>query len=360
MFLRHEWRLASRDLRAMLAGTRRKPWRAIIAICLFIGFMHWLSALMLQRGIGPQHNIGTYLTVSGSMVLSFLLMLSQAMESITRSFYSRGDMDLILSAPYGSRFILSLRMALQAIMVSLLSVLLVGPMLNILAVTDSPRWLAGYGMALAMGFLATSLGLLFVIALFYLVGPKRTRLIAQIVAAIIGAAFVILIQLAALRETGSLSQAALLHSDSVLAALPPETSYWWLPAQAAMGDLNALLGFTIISLLLYTLITRPLLSRFARYSAQAAGIPTVTPQRSMPFHYQTTQGAMRRKEWLLIRRDPWLVSQTMMQLLYLLPPALLLWQTLGTETSTLLILVPVLVMGAGQLAGGADLDYTFR
>ena len=51
-------------------------------------------------------------------------------------------------------------------------------------------------------------------------------------------------------------------------------------------------------------------------------------------------------------RDPWLVSQTLMQLLYLLPPALLLWRSYGEGTGALVVLVPVLVMAAGQLAGG--------
>jgi len=54
---------------------------------------------------------------------------------------------------------------------------------------------------------------------------------------------------------------------------------------------------------------------------------------------------------MLLRRDPWLMSQTLMQILYLLPPALLLWRSFG-DGGALLVLVPVLVMAAGQLAGG--------
>jgi ABC-2 type transport system permease protein len=61
---------------------------------------------------------------------------------------------------------------------------------------------------------------------------------------------------------------------------------------------------------------------------------------------------LRQKEWTLLLRDPWLVSQTLMQILYLLPPALLLWRSYGEGTGALVILVPVLVMAAGQLAGG--------
>jgi ABC-2 type transport system permease protein len=46
------------------------------------------------------------------------------------------------------------------------------------------------------------------------------------------------------------------------------------------------------------------------------------------------------------------VSQTLMQMLYLLPPALLLWRSFETGRTSVVLLVPVLVMAAGQLAGG--------
>ena len=51
-------------------------------------------------------------------------------------------------------------------------------------------------------------------------------------------------------------------------------------------------------------------------------------------------------------RDPWLVSQTLMQILYLLPPAVLLWVTFRDATGSYVIMIPVVVMAAGQLAGG--------
>jgi ABC-2 type transport system permease protein len=55
---------------------------------------------------------------------------------------------------------------------------------------------------------------------------------------------------------------------------------------------------------------------------------------------------------MLLRRDPWLMSQTLMQILYLGPPALLLWRNFGADAGIDLLLVPVLVMAAGQFAGG--------
>jgi ABC-2 type transport system permease protein len=61
---------------------------------------------------------------------------------------------------------------------------------------------------------------------------------------------------------------------------------------------------------------------------------------------------MIRKELILLRRDPWLASQTLTQLLYLLPPALLIWRNLGGGRASLVIAVVALVTVAGQLGGG--------
>jgi ABC-2 type transport system permease protein len=61
---------------------------------------------------------------------------------------------------------------------------------------------------------------------------------------------------------------------------------------------------------------------------------------------------LRRKEWVLLWRDPWLVSQTLMQVLYLVPPAVLLWRSFEASGGAVNLLVPMLVMAAGQLAGG--------
>jgi ABC-2 type transport system permease protein len=71
-----------------------------------------------------------------------------------------------------------------------------------------------------------------------------------------------------------------------------------------------------------------------------------------PFRRLSQGQALRKKEWALLRRDPWLLSQTLMQLLYLLPPALLLWLNFGSNAGVFVVVIPVLVMASGQLAGG--------
>jgi ABC-2 type transport system permease protein len=46
------------------------------------------------------------------------------------------------------------------------------------------------------------------------------------------------------------------------------------------------------------------------------------------------------------------MSQSLMQLLYLVPPALLLWRSFSDSSTAIVLITPVVVMAAGQLAGG--------
>ena len=52
------------------------------------------------------------------------------------------------------------------------------------------------------------------------------------------------------------------------------------------------------------------------------------------FRAVSAKRALRNKEWMLLLRDPWLISQTLMQIL-LLPPWLLLWRSLKARGALL-------------------------
>src|SRR4029077_12715542 len=86
--------------------------------------------------------------------------------------------------------------------------------------------------------------------------------------------------------------------------------------------------------------------------ASASSAPAHLGRRTRPFRAASRQKALRRKEFLLLRRDPWLMSQSLMQLLYLVPPALLLWRSFNEGSTSIVLITPVVVMAAGQLAGG--------
>jgi ABC-2 type transport system permease protein len=357
-FVRHELRLAWRDMLSMMSGGRRIPVRKIaIGIALFFGFLHLVAYLALGSlsRIGITPDLPTLVAITAGILLSGSAMLSQAMENVTRTFYTRSDLELILSSPAPAQRLFAVRIGAMALTVSAMSLLLIGPFIDVLAWRGGPRWLSAYGAIICVSLLATALAVVMTIALFRCVGPKRTRLLAQIAAAVIGGMFVIGLQMAALFSTGTTSRVAFLRSKYVMGHIPEISSAFWLPARAALGDVFALAIFAVVSIVLFLAVTAVFAPRFADYvlSASSVSQQSARTQRTMEkFRVTTPSAALRRKERVLLLRDPWLVSQSMMQLLYLIPPAALLWRSFALDGSGAVVLVPVLIMAAGQLAGG--------
>jgi len=353
----HELRLGWRDwVSLMTAGRRNRARTVAIALIVFAAFMHlfayWIVAGYADATVGS--DTATLVGVTGTLVLSWSLLLSQAMESVTRAFYSRSDLDLVLTSPVSARKIFSVRMGRIAAAAVIIAMLLAAPFINVLAVLGGPRWLAAYGVVAAMGAVAAAAALALTIALFRLVGARRTRLIAQVVAAVVGAGFVIGLQVAAIFSSGSISRFAALQSHWMLAHAPDTTSAFWWPAHAVLGDVRALTAVVACGFALLAIAIALFCARFGDHALAAAGVSaTVVRQRrwSLAFRRRSPPRVLRQKEWTLLARDPWLISQTLMQILYLLPPALLLWVTFRHGDSYV-VLIPVVVMAAGQLAGG--------
>jgi ABC-2 type transport system permease protein len=192
------------------------------------------------------------------------------------------------------------------------------------------------------------------VLLFRLIGPSRTRLVAQIVSAIIGAGFVIALQIAAILSYGTLSRFAVLTSDATAALAPDPDSLVWWPARAALGDGETLLLLLAGALVLLGAAMAIFSPRFADTVVRVSANPATVNRgpRVRAFRAGSRQQALRWKEFLLLRRDPWLVSQSLMQLLYLVPPALMLWHSFSDSSAAIVLITPVIVMAAGQLAGG--------
>jgi ABC-2 type transport system permease protein len=356
-FASHELRLSWRDwLSMMTAGQRWRQRNVAIALVLFGAFLH-LVALMM---VGPFADAAgaldkaTLVAISGSALLAWSLMASQAMESVTRAFYARSDLDLILSSPTAVRKLFAVRIATMALSIIAMAVLLAAPFINVLVWRGGAHWLGAYAVAAALGATAAAIAVALTVALFRLIGPRRTRLIAQVVAAVIGAGFVIGLQMAAILSYGTLSRTSVLGSDRLLALLPGLDSALWWPARAMLGEPRALLAVAATSAALLTAAILLFSGRFGEHAvaAQSVGQAGARQRPLAEFRAASPRRALRRKEWVLLRRDPWLVSQTLMQLLYLLPPGVMLWKSFGSGADALVLLVPVLVMGAGQLAGG--------
>lgn len=357
-FARHELTLFWRDWLAMMTAGKRKRERWLaVGLLLFMLMLHGLAYAILapafRSGVGPDK--ASFVMISGSLALSFFMMLSQTLESVTRAFYARADLDLILSSPASARHVFALRVAAIVFTSAAMAMLLAAPFINIAAMIDGANWLAAYPVMIAMSGLATALAIVITIGMFRTIGPKRTRLAAQIVAAVVGASFLIGIQIAAIVWHGNLSRFSVLGSQDVVDAAPISTSLWWLPARAAMGELWALLAMLVVAVAFLVVVVRLFASRFGTYCVAAASIGDTRKDVAgtvRKFKRQSVAQALRAKEWTLLRRDPWLVSQSLMQILYLIPPALLLFQSYGDKAGAFVVLAPVLVMAIGQLSGG--------
>jgi ABC-2 type transport system permease protein len=359
-FARHELRLLLRDWFSLMTASHRRRASVLVISALAIAILSHLLAYSIIAPIadaGIRADKTTLVTITGSVILSWMLMLSQAMESVTRALYARSDLDLILSSPASARHLFAVRMTAIALAPTLLMTVLASPLINTLALYDGPRWLAAYGVLLAMGAFATALAVPATVILFRSLGPQRTRLVSQILFAVVAAAFVIGVQAAAILIAGNLSGFSFLRSQSLIDLAPEITSVVWWPALAAMGNLSALAVVLGASLTLLALAIAFFSATFEDHVSAASGVAyhrTKKRHRSTGFRRASTKHAMRRKEWKLLRRDPWLLSQSLLQVLYLLPPALLLLHYVGdfVSTSALLSVVPILVMASGQLAGG--------
>jgi ABC-2 type transport system permease protein len=356
-FARHELRLAWREwLAVMTAGRRGRKRAALVALVAFAAIMHLPAYAVIGRFANLQlpPDISSLIIITAVMFLAWALMLSQAIESVTRVFYARADLDLIMSSPARLTDVFSIRIAAIALSVTAMSLLFSTPFIDVLVIGGGFRWLAAYGVIVTIGLSAAAVAIAVTILLFRWIGPRRTRLAAQIIAAIIGAGFVIVLQVAAILSYGTLSRFAVLTSDAAAAFAPGLDSALWWPARAALGDTDALAVLLAGGLVMLGGVMAMLSPRFAEIArrASANAVPDRRHSGATAFRSGSRQQALRRKEFVLLRRDPWLVSQSLMQLLYLVPPAVMLWRSFADSALAIVVVTPVIVMAAGQLAGG--------
>ena len=340
----------------MMTGGRRKRKRAVIGLIVFAAIMHLPAYAVIGRFADLQLPLDkpSLIVITSTIFLAWALVLSQAIESVTRVFYARADLDLIMSSPARLTNVFSVRIAAIALSVTGMALLLSTPFVDVLVIGGGIRWLSAFGVVIAIGLSAAAVAIAITVLLFRLIGPSRTRLVAQILAAVIGAGFVIALQVAAILSTGTLSRFAVLTSDAAAAFTPDLDSPIWWPARATIGDGEVLSLLLAAGLVLLGGVMAIFSPKFADTAARVSST-SLTTRRGRgitAFRAGSRQQALRWKEFLLLRRDPWLVSQSLMQLLYLVPPALMLWRSFSDSSAAIVLITPVIVMAAGQLAGG--------
>jgi ABC-2 type transport system permease protein len=260
--------------------------------------------------------------VDAAAILLFTLFLSQTLSSATQVLYERGDLDLLLSSPIPPQRVLAVRAAAIAAQPFAVFGSLLTPFLVPFALFGHARWLAAYGVLGALALSASAIGIMAALGLFVLIGPRRTRAAGQILAAVVGAAFFLFAQLRNLLPHQAPTFYEYLKSVAQAGYFRPDTLAAW-PARAALGEPLAFFVLFAISLLLFGVSARALGARFSRDASIAAGVEGVASRpRTRADSQRFRRGVVAtliRKELRLLRRDPALLSQVLLRVLYLVP-----------------------------------------
>lgn len=324
--LGHELRLGWRGLWNRAKGKRRRVWLVVgVSFILLIAFALGIPVALFVRKLPVEASPLLDALIAVGLAVTGSLMVAQALNAATLVLYERRDLDLLLSSPLPARRILTVRALGIAVACVALFVTLASPFALSLAILGRPQWLAIYPVLASLALTATSLGLAICMALFALIGPRATRVSAQILAGVLGAAFFLTSQSGNFMSGGrgraiwTWAQSSA-HSGWFDAGQPGS----W-PARALLGEPLPLLALTVIGVGLFVLTVSLLGRRFATDAAAAAGVSTGRRRRaeaSAPVSGFRDTGlfqVMLAKELRLLRRDPWLISQILLQTLYLIP-----------------------------------------
>jgi ABC-2 type transport system permease protein len=352
--LKHEVRLFWYNL-ALTARKGKAPRRVDklgLAMWAFVwAVLHAGAWALLSKASGAAATAPSPPLLLGITILfcaAFMFMLSSGLKASVEVMFERGDLDLLLSSPLSSRSIFSVRLAGMVVGIASLYLFFLAPLANAGLVLGQFRWLGIYPTILGASAIAAALSMLLTLGLVRLLGARRTRVVAQVVGALAGALLFLLSQVYAFASRGSANEPAGRLAQSLLldSRFGPDSPLW-LPARAALGQPGPLLGLSLVAAALLLLTVRFTHRFFVLGLQQAAstGRAAKAPRGGVRYRFgRSLPHVVLVKEWRLIARDPQLISQVLLQLLYMLPLCALLF-TSGSSP------VPAAATGLTMLSG---------
>ena len=306
-------------------GRRNKRnWMAPVLVIGWLG-LHGL-AFHLLRDMPAFPDTVLPLIAMGATAMMLVLgtfMFSSGLKASVDSLFERGDVDLLLSSPLPSRSIFTVRLAAITIGVAIVYLALAAPIVNAGLFIGHPGWLAVYAVILAWTAICCALAMLLTLFLVRVLGARKTRVVAQVLSAIAGALLFLLAQAQNFMHGGTpdamkgMAQ-RLMAPGSLLA---PDSAVW-TAGRAVTGSVGPLLGLVLVAIALFLFTVQFTHGFFVRGLQQAVSSVRARSKNAAaaPGHFgRHLLEVVLRKEWRLIARDPHLLSQVLLQLLYLLP-----------------------------------------
>jgi len=346
--LGHELRLTWRRL----LNQRGAGWRAPVLIGLFA-----LAALVLGGPLGVMlreatlpMNRAAIFTADAACAIFFIWMLSQALAAAIEAFFTRGDLDLLFSSPLDPGKVMVVRcLAIAAQVVAGLAIF-ISPLLIPVALVGHPAWLMLYPILAAIGLAATAAGLVLAGLLFRLLGPRRARIAAQLMAVALGGGFFIAGQLPNLFGLTRLKAWMLGAGGKPDSGRLGQSVLAW-PIRAFQGDVLVVALMLAVGALIFAGVTLFIGRRFAADAAAAASVTSAPTRKRGAAGSPFVGGVVAvtiRKELRLLARDITLVAAVLFRLVYLLPVAFVLVRNAGRHVATLM---PVGVGGVTFMVG---------
>ena len=345
--LRHEMRIGWRNV-----GGKR-VWLLLIGGGVLWAFVH-VAAWLLLRGMnraGIEQFSPTAIAIAGGMFWLFAsIMVSQTVAHAVAALFDRGDLDLLLASPLPPRTIFAMRGLGIAIGACFVPSLLMLPFAHAGVLAGRPGMLGIYPVIASMALAAAATGMALTMTLVRLLGARRAKTVAQISAAVIGAGFFLLSQVQNILP-GAQRRALLRWTTDAMQSggwLAPDSFIWW-PVKAMLGEILPLLLVIAIGAGSFWLVVNATYRRFVTGTQEATGGGSTRKGHAAgPVKFRS--GFVRVvlvKEWKLLIRDPQIISQTLLQVLYLVPLTFIGFR--GDRSAWLL--VPAFVMIASMLAG---------
>ncbi len=350
--------LALHELRMLMREMQRDKARVfqMVMLLVFMGFLLacgvGLGLLIRETGLPITPVV---VTIADLVVLvMFSIMVSSTLARAAQVLYLRDDLDLLFSSPIPARKILAVRFGGIAFSVTIFWLFIAFGLVVPIAVLAEPRALALLPVLLSLGLLSSAVGLLLTTALFRILGPRRTRVLAQVLSALIGAGVFLVFQLPNIMRGVDPNYSRMGWMRDYVTGekhldLPPHAD---LLVRAALGEPIPLLIVVGVCLGFFLLVTQGLGRRFARDASVAVGSDTSRRKAGKSGAFAAGAfAATLRKELRLLFRDIALFSQVLLRVFYMLPLAFIFVKN-ASEGHSLLLPggAAALALMAGQLS----------
>jgi ABC-2 type transport system permease protein len=356
-FVLHDLRLSARALASMFGSLSARELGVLIAV-LFVAFhvaAYPVAGWLIDIEDAPDGLARVTAILASGDALVVPWIVGQSITDLTRMLFGRSDLELILSSPVDAHSLLAAR-ALSIAIGAVASIgLLLTPLADVAALRGHPHWLGLYPALLTAGLMGTGLGVVLTMGLFLAVGPRRARLFGQIAATAVGASAVLGAQVIAMLpdEMRASVLAAFAPPADGVGGVGADQGLLWTPVRAAAGDPQAILIWAAFGTVVFLLASVLFGERFARAAVASSGAPAnaAASTRGTSRFGASVSTALRIKERRVVWRDPWLMSQLLLQAAYTTPLAVILWRGGGPTGTVGVAFTPALVVIAAQLAG---------